>query len=124
MLTDRRAHEIFDSVRKHSSGDDVEVLIAGGDSALTRFANNTIHQNVSDENYVASIRAVFGQKTARATTNKLDDDSLRRSVKAAEDLARVQQPNPDMLPTATPEEAGMRDPGEPAPSRHFDAPAA
>src|SRR5438270_1219527 len=105
MLTQQPAHEIFDTVCKHSTGDDVEVMIAGGESALTRFANNTIHQNVAEENYVASIRAVFGQKTARATTNKLDDESLRRAVKAAENLAKVQQPNPDMLPMATREEA-------------------
>ena len=53
------------------------MLIAGGHTALTRFANNTIHQNVEEENYVVSVRTVIGRKTARATTNKLDDDSLR-----------------------------------------------
>ncbi|SRR5579884_1082703 len=121
MLDQQQGRRIFETVRKHSSGDDVEVLIAGGDHALTRFANNTIHQNVAEENYVVSIRAVFGQKTARATTNKLDDEGLQRAVKAAESLARVQQPNTDLLPMATPAEV----PGTPpAPSRHFDATAA
>jgi PmbA protein len=123
MLDQQRAHEIFDIVRKHSSGDDVEVIISGGSSALTRFANNTIHQNVAEENYVASIRAVIGQKTARATTNKLDAQSLRRAVQAAENLARVQQPNPDMLPMANRHEADSANITA-APSRHFEGTAA
>lgn len=123
MLSSERAHEIFDVVQKHSTADNVEVLIAGGNSALTRFANNTIHQNVAEENYVASIRPVFGQKTARATTNKLDKESLHRAVQAAESLARVQQPNPDMLPMATRDE-GAAAKTTAAPSRHFEATAA
>jgi predicted Zn-dependent protease len=124
MLTEQRANEIFATIKNHASCDDVEVLIGGGRNALTRFANNTIHQNVAEENYIASIRAVFGQRTARSMTNKLDEESLRRAVQAAENLARVQQPNPDMLPMATPEEAGMRQAGRSAPSRHFEATAA
>src|SRR5437764_15494046 len=101
MITPEQAHNIFERARKLSSADEVEVLIGGGSSALTRFANNTIHQNVAEENYVASIRASFGQRTARATTNKLDDEGLRRAVQSAESIARVQQPNPDMLPMAS-----------------------
>jgi predicted Zn-dependent protease len=54
----------------------LKCLISGGRFALTRFANNTIHQNVEDENHVVSVRTVFGGRTARAFTNKFDDDSL------------------------------------------------
>jgi len=35
-----------DRIKKLSSADEVEVLFSGGRFALTRFANNTIHQNV------------------------------------------------------------------------------
>jgi predicted Zn-dependent protease len=82
------------------------VLISGGCSALTRFANNTIHQNVAEENYVLSVRTVFDGRTARASTNKFDDESIRRCVKASEDLARVQAKDPDLLPVAGPEALG------------------
>src|SRR5215471_157352 len=98
MLTKEQAHDIFERVRKFSTADEVEVYISGGRSALTRFANNTIHQNVADENHAVSVRSVFGGRTARATTNKLDEESLRRVVQAAESLSKVQQPNPDLLP--------------------------
>ena len=98
MLTQERAHELFEKIRKASTSDQVEMLIGGGRSALTRFANNTILQNVADENYDISVRVQFGGRTARASTNKWDDDSLRRVVKSAEDLASVQDEDPELLP--------------------------
>ena len=98
MLTKDKAEDIFARVRKFSTADEVEMLIAGGRSALTRFANNTIHQNVAEENYVVSIRPAFGSRTARATTNRFDDESLARCVRSAEALAKVQQPDADLLP--------------------------
>jgi PmbA protein len=122
MLTKERAAEIFDKVRKHTTAPDVEVVIAGGHSALTRFANNTIHQNVAEENYILSVRPVIDGKTARATTNKLDDDGIKRVVESAEALTRVQQPDPDLLPMASADET--RRAGQAPPSRYFDATAA
>ena len=98
MLTKEHAGDIFDRIRKLSSADEVEVLFSGGRFALTRFANNVIHQNVAEENYVLSVRAAFGKRTARAFTNKFDDESLRQVVRSAESLARVQHPDTDLLP--------------------------
>jgi PmbA protein len=98
MLTRDQAADIFDRIRRFSSADEVEVLFSGGRFALTRFANNTIHQNVAEENHIVSVRTAFGGRTARATTNKFDDDSLRRVVESSEALAKVQHPDPDLLP--------------------------
>jgi predicted Zn-dependent protease len=105
MLTNDRAADIFDRIRKFSSADEVEVLFSGGKFALTRFANNTIHQNVAEENYAVSVRTAFGGRTARASTNKFDDESLRRVVAASEELAKVQHPDPDLLPMPDAREA-------------------
>src|SRR5208282_5178752 len=105
MLTRERAADIFDRIKKFSSADEVEVLFSGGKFALTRFANNSIHQNVAEENYAVSVRTAFGGRTARASTNKFDDGSLRRVVAASEELARVQHPNPDLLPMPDSREA-------------------
>jgi len=127
MLTKERAVDLFDRIKKFSSSDEVEVLISGGRFALTRFANNTIHQNVEEENHVVSVRTVFGGRTARASTNKFDDDSLRRVVESSEALARVQHPDPDLLPMPDLKEAdGNADEGVGAtqPSRHFEQTAA
>ena len=122
MLTKDQAQQIFDQVKKYSTASDVEVTIAGGHSALTRFANNTIHQNVAEENYIVSVRPVIDGKTARATTNKLDEEGIKRVVASAEALTRVQQADPDLLPMATAEET--KHSGPVAPSRYFDGTAA
>ncbi len=117
MLNEERCNEVFEIVSRAAEADEVEVLIAGGHHALTRFANNTIHQNVADENYGISVRTVIGKKTARATTNKLDPESLQRTVRSAEAITRVQQDDPDLLPMA---EAGREVDDERNPSRWFE----
>src|SRR5437660_4245763 len=100
-MTIDSAHDIFERTRRFAGGHELEVIISGGRSALTRFANNMIHQNVAEEGVVISVRVAFDGKTARATTNKIDDESLRRAVQAAEQLTRVQERDPDLLPMAT-----------------------
>jgi PmbA protein len=127
MLTQDQAADIFDRIKKLSSADEVEVLFSGANFALTRFANNTIHQNVADENHIVSVRTVFAGRTARATTNKFDDDSLRRAVASSEALAKVQHPDPDLLPMPDSREAEASANSSPAPrlpSRHFAQTAA
>lgn len=96
MLTKDQASTIFAKLKKLSAADEIEVLFFGGKSALTRFANNIIHQNVAEENHGVSVRTVFAGRTARATTNKLDDASLQRVVQASEALAKVQHPDADL----------------------------
>jgi len=105
MLSKEQAAEIFDRIRRLSSADEVEASFNSSRFALTRFANNVIHQNVEEENSVVSIRTNFAGKTARATANQFDDESLRRAVAASEKLARVQVADPDLLLMPTPEEA-------------------
>jgi len=122
MLSRDQAAEVFKRIKSNSTADEVEVLFYGGKTALTRFANNIIHQNVAEENYSVSVRTVFGGRTARATTNKLDEDSLKRVVQASESLAKVQHPDPDLLPMPNSGE-GARATGA-FPVRHFAQTAA
>ena len=124
MLSRDQAADIFDRIRKFSSADETEVLFSGGRFALTRFANNTIHQNVAEENHIVSVRAVFGGRTARASTNKFDDDGLRRVVESSESLAQVQHPDPDLLPMPDSREAAGGAGESPVPTRHFAETAA
>src|ERR1700690_5335 len=122
MLNKNQASDIFDRIRKLSAADEVECIFYGGHSALTRFANNTIHQNVDEDHVAVSVRTVFGGRTARATTNKFDEESLRRVVKASESLARVQEPDEDLLAMPGPGESPA--PTRANPSRYFEQTAA
>lgn len=65
-----------------------EALIVGGDSALTRFANSEIHQNVAETNANVSLRFVVGKRIGVASSGRLDDKSLRRLAQSAGAIAR------------------------------------
>jgi PmbA protein len=108
MLTKENAADTFDRIRRFSSADEVEAIFTGARFALTRFANNTIHQNVEEENSIVSIRTNFAGRTARATANQFDDASLRRAIASSESLAKVQVADPDLLPMPDGKEAAGR----------------
>ncbi|HLJ29096.1 MAG TPA: TldD/PmbA family protein [Candidatus Angelobacter sp.] len=121
MLDQSKAQTIFDRVKKFSSSDELEIIFASTNYSLTRFANNTIHQNVAEVNEAASIRVAFDGKTARAITNRFDDEGLKRAVRSAEGIAKVQEPNPDLLPLPSVAEARSNGP---APMGWFEQTAA
>jgi PmbA protein len=103
LLSDAELRRIAERIFKFSDADETEVEIGMTSDALTRFANNTIHQNVAEQMLAVSVRTVLDGRTARATTNKLDDDSLRRVVGIAKSLARSQPRDPDLLPMPGPQ---------------------
>ena len=103
LLSDAEMRRIAEKVFKLSDADETEVEISAVSDALTRFANNTIHQNVAEQVLTVSVRTVLDGCTARATTNKTDDDSLRRVVAASKTLARSHPRNPDLLPMPGPQ---------------------
>jgi PmbA protein len=67
-------------------------------SALTRFAGNTIHQHVAEQGISVSIRTVEDRRTARVTTNRVDEDSLRAALEDSLSLAASQPKDPHLLP--------------------------
>lgn len=103
MLSEARCREIFETIRHASAADETEVFLEAIQSALTRFANNIIHQNVAEEGVHVSVRALMDGRTARATTNKTDAAALRRVAEQAVASARWQPKNPDLLPLPEPQ---------------------
>lgn len=72
-----------------SHAEETEALIISSQNALTRFANNIIHQNVVNEDLIISIRTVFGKKIGVASGNlqieKPAINTLGSNLKAALD---------------------------------------
>lgn len=77
---------------------ETEVHIDETIQALTRFANNTIHQNVAEQGLVVSIRTAVEGRTARVTTNRTDEDSLRSAIDNCLSLASHQPKDARLLP--------------------------
>jgi PmbA protein len=96
----RRLHGILNDVlriAKMAGAEDAEVHVDEVLDDLTRFANNAIHQNVSENGITVSIRTVAEGRTARVTTNRLDENSLRAAVNSALSLAASQPADTQLL---------------------------
>ena len=93
--------QVVDAARSHGVSE-VEAIVDDADEALTRFANNAIHQNVAEHTRHLSVRAVVEGRTARATTNRLDRAGIGDVVAQAIAIARLTEPDPDLLPLAEP----------------------
>jgi PmbA protein len=75
-----------------ATGDGVteaEVLVSTEDSALTRFANSEIHQNVAETNVTINLRVVVGKRVGVASSGRTDPEGLRRLAENAIAIARV-----------------------------------
>ena len=60
MLGKEKLVEIAKRTLAFSGADQTEVLVMSGDEHLTRFAANTIHQNVSETNATVRVRTIVG----------------------------------------------------------------
>jgi PmbA protein len=67
---------------------EAEVLVMTGDSALTRFANSEIHQNVAERSLTVNLRHVVGRRIAVVSTGRVDAEGLRSLVHRAAAIAR------------------------------------
>jgi PmbA protein len=102
-LTRQRAEEVFDKVLKYSTAEETEAMVSANSFALTRFANNTIHQNVAEEGASLSVRVVSEGRMARASTNKFEEASIRQLCEDVLAMARLQPPDPQLLPMPGPQ---------------------
>src|SRR6185369_12915554 len=87
--------EIADAVIGASAADETEVVYRRHDESLTRFANNHIHQNVTETDHEIAVRCVSGSRCGIAVSNIVHPESLRRLAQLAFDLAKQQPENPD-----------------------------
>jgi predicted Zn-dependent protease len=93
---DAIADRVLEIVRGHSGEAEAEVTVRTGTSALTRFANGFIHQNVAET--IASVRlrvALDGRVAGAAADAPLDGEALARLVDDVLDAARVLPVDPD-----------------------------
>ena len=68
---------------------EAEALVMAEDSALTRFANSEIHQNVAETSVMVNLRVVVGTRVGVASSDRTDDEGLRRLAANAAAIARV-----------------------------------
>ena len=96
-----------------SPAEQTEVLAMEQNESLTRFANNYIHQNVTERNVQITVRSVIGTKVGIAVSNDVRRNSLQELAIRACDVAKMQPDNPEFK--------GLPAPQAIAPVEAFDA---
>jgi predicted Zn-dependent protease len=76
------AEEVLRQAEAAGAGE-AEVLVSAGDSALTRFANSEIHQNVTSSEVLVNLRFVSGRRVGVANSGRADAEGIRALVERA-----------------------------------------
>ncbi|MFB3844478.1 MAG: metallopeptidase TldD-related protein [Candidatus Cloacimonadaceae bacterium] len=95
---------IADFVKKHVKADDYTLRIQAWNSHETRFAQNAITQHIAGENINIDLEAAFGQKTGRSSVNQADENSLLEMIRRAEEMASVNESDPEYVESASQQE--------------------
>ena len=104
MLGQDAIRSLLRAALRHAGAGDADIYVTATQQALTRFANNRIHQNVYHEDAIAHVRVTHGKRQGRAVTNNFSPAGLENAVKQAGEHARLMPEDPDFpgIPDAHP----------------------
>ncbi len=82
-----RLAELVVDLSATAGATEAEALVVAGESALTRFANSEIHQNVASAEVFVNLRFVIGRRVGVASSGRMDEEGLRTLVERASAIA-------------------------------------
>lgn len=103
MIEEKEARQLSDSILKRCKSYPAELTLQFYDSALTRFANNLIHQNVAERDAEVTLRYFIGKQIGAASTNRTDESSLDELVEHARANAKTSPEDPHYPGLPSPE---------------------
>jgi PmbA protein len=95
MIEEKEAHKITDAIFQRCKGNPAELTLMYYDASLTRFANNSIHQNVAERDAEMTLRYFIGKQIGTASTNRLDKVGLDELVERAKSYAKTSPEDPN-----------------------------
>ena len=96
-LSRDEARALAERVLSFSRAEQARVNIQSGSEGNTRFAVNQVSTSGDITNATLTITSAFGKRVASATTNRFDDEALRRTVETSERLSRLVPEDPEYL---------------------------
>jgi len=97
------ALEIAEAALAHVA-DAAEVYVGAEHSGFARYAGSEVHQPTLIDDTSVQLRVVRGQRSAIATTNRIDEAGLAELAARATELVAVASEDPDVVPPAPPAE--------------------
>jgi len=99
MINQKEMQKAAEFIRKHVKADDFSFSVTGSEDLLTRFAQNGITQHITGNKLHVSLGVDFNNKNGQASGNNLDEDSLKYLIKTAESMAKLNQSDPENVPS-------------------------
>ena len=97
-MTRDEAKALTDRILSFSKADETRVNITSEWNGNTRFADASITTSGGITDVSVIVTATIGRRRASASTNVLDDPSLKRTVDLAAQLARLSPEDPELMP--------------------------
>jgi predicted Zn-dependent protease len=97
------AQRVIESVVKLSRADAVQAVVRSSRTRNVRFAANQLSTAGVVEDTTLVVMSYIGRKHSAVTTNDLSPESIERTVRKAEAIARLAPDDPEMLPVLGPQ---------------------
>jgi predicted Zn-dependent protease len=99
LLSEKDARAICEKLLSYIKADDAVVGVNSDDYSHLRFASNAFTTSGARENVSVAVTVWIDKKRGAATTNEIDDESLKSTVALAEQLARLSPVDREYMPT-------------------------
>ena len=99
LLTEKEARTICEKLLSYVKADDAVVSVTSENYGHLRFASNAFTTSGARENVSVGVTVWIGNKRGAASTNEIDDESLKSTVALAEQLARISPADREYMPS-------------------------
>ena len=99
LLTEKEAQTICEKMLSYVKADDASVSVNSENYGHLRFASNAFTTSGARENVTVGVTVWIDKKRGAATTNEINDESLKATVALAEQLARISPVDREYMPT-------------------------
>src|SRR5690606_26390684 len=103
IYTREEAQKILEKALAFSKADACEINLSGRNSGNIRYARNTVSTSGYGSTQNLTVQSSFGKRTGTASIDELDDASLEKVVRRAEELAQLSPENPEYMPPLGPQ---------------------
>ena len=110
LISQSEALALIDFAIATSQADGIFISINTSETALSRFSENQISQNVRKRTFSLTVTSYFGKRSASASTTELEREAIALTVKRSEDLARIAPEDPEWVELLPPQTYSDRQP--------------
>jgi predicted Zn-dependent protease len=102
-ISQSEARALLDRVMGLAKAEGCEADLQSTRSGNIRFARNAVSTSGVTDDATLSVRSRYGRRVGTAQVNQFDDESLARTVRRTEELARVAPEDPEVQPILEPQ---------------------